>query len=220
MSFKIKHVAERALCNTRLWKDSALLKRAIWGSGDGGEGELASHPPHTALSWCFDKGRPKQPKWQSLAGADVFERLSVGSLAQTGLESQATAPLNISWRHKAMPSLSSTWWRNSFITSQAPLGVRSHHALGAKKRGGRDWPWVQGDARFPGNTRPTWRTAASPATESSAAGMVTSPPHVQPDCRWRSCWREEGQHKPLGGPPNLTLLMHPTTEDVDYRPSA
>lgn len=79
-----------------------------------------------------------------------------GLAGTEGLKNQATAPLNVHQGHKAVPSLSSTWWRKCIYHLACPTGNQvTPCSGGAKKGGGRRWPRAQGNARFPGNTNAT-----------------------------------------------------------------
>lgn len=64
----------------------------------GEERRLASHIYHAQnILNISNTGRPKQPEqWAwCQAGADGFASLALGVLAQTGLKSHATAPLDV-----------------------------------------------------------------------------------------------------------------------------
>ena len=90
---KIKHVTKRVPCKIRDWKDISLAKDSL---GMGERGRLP-HIHYTHLLDTFSNmGRPKHPEQHSpVTGRGRC--LAPGSLAQTGLKSQTTAPLNVHW---------------------------------------------------------------------------------------------------------------------------
>lgn len=146
----------------------------------GGEGKPASCAPRT--STLPTQGGQSNQNGQP--GGTQGQALLPGS--QTGLKRQATAPLNVHWGHKAMPSLSSTWWRKLI-----------HHL--ACSTGSRVGPcsWSQG-GRWQGLALHMRRRQVSrkhqgrveerqllPPQTAAPQDNVTSPESIR-DCPWKS----------------------------------
>ena len=90
--FKIKHVTERVPHKIRDWKDISLAKDSL---GMGEKGRLPHiHYIQHLLDTFSNMGRPKHPERHSLV-TGRGRCLAPGSLAQIGLKSQTTAPLNV-----------------------------------------------------------------------------------------------------------------------------
>lgn len=84
---------------------------------------LASCPPCTEHSQRFQGRAAKATRTTSARqGPMLLPAWPLGLLAQTGRKNQATAPLNVHSGHKAMPSLSSIWWRKLNYHWTCPTG--------------------------------------------------------------------------------------------------
>ena len=185
----------------RLEKDS---------SGDAGRGgSLPRISQARHVLGTSDWRRPKHLEWHrvwSRAGVRVFASRALGLQAHAALKSQATTALNIHRRHKAMPGLSSTWWRKLICH----VGVRSHHDLGAKKQGDRRWLCTQCQVSRKHRGKVGRKKSNTPSAGHSATGWRHGPLCSATHCPPKCCWRRMTAQS-CGRPPKTNIPGAPAT---------